>query len=139
MNTLYQKILIALIIGTVAWIATGSVGSGLIFGVITLTAFWVPVYMRYIQDNPKHYWFKRKLFGWGWSPATWQGWVSILLYIGFVALLATKLNKISTGKEVVLNFTVPVILLTIILIFVAYKTGEKPRWQWGKDINKYTK
>lgn len=33
---------------------------------------------------PKQLWFKRKTYGWGWVPVTWQGW---LLTFGYVALL----------------------------------------------------
>ena len=32
-----------------------------------------------------------------------------------------------------LTFALPIIILTIVLIFIAYKKGEKPRWQWGSD------
>ena len=37
-------------------------------------------YRAYLKDNPKGYWFKRKLYGWGWTPAKWQGWCLTLLY-----------------------------------------------------------
>lgn len=30
-----------------------------------------------------------------------------------------------------LTFALPIIVLTILLIIIAYKKGEKPRWQWG--------
>ena len=29
-------------------------------------------YLDYIRDNPKGYWFKRKPFGYGWTPVKWQ-------------------------------------------------------------------
>ncbi len=29
------------------------------------------------------YWFKAKNYGWGWYPATWQGW---LILAGFIYL-----------------------------------------------------
>lgn len=29
--------------------------------------------VEYLKDNPEGYWFKRKLYGWGWTPAKWQG------------------------------------------------------------------
>lgn len=32
-------------------------------------------YLEYLKDNPKHLWFKRKLYGWGWVPVRWQGWL----------------------------------------------------------------
>jgi hypothetical protein len=30
-------------------------------------------YIEYLKDNPQGYWFKRKVWGWGWTPVTWQG------------------------------------------------------------------
>ena len=29
-------------------------------------------YIQYLKDNPQGYWFRRKLFGWGWVPVKWQ-------------------------------------------------------------------
>ena len=26
-------------------------------------------------------WFRRKTFGWGWTPAGWEGWLATLLFI----------------------------------------------------------
>jgi len=34
-------------------------------------------YIEYVRDNPRRYWFKRKLFGWGWTPVTRQGWAVV--------------------------------------------------------------
>ncbi len=41
-------------------------------------------YLSYLRDNPQKLWFKRKLYGWGWTPATWQGWFVTLSYIVLV-------------------------------------------------------
>ena len=30
-------------------------------------------FKEYIRNNPKGYWFKRKLYGWGWFPVKWEG------------------------------------------------------------------
>lgn len=88
-------------------------------------------YLKYIKDNPKGYWFKRKLYGWGWTPARWQGWVVILVYVGLVFLFALTIDESSPVDEVVFTFILPMVLLTITLIRICYKKGEKPRWQWG--------
>jgi hypothetical protein len=34
-------------------------------------------YIRHLKDNPEQYWFKRKAYGWGCVPATWQGWLTL--------------------------------------------------------------
>lgn len=92
-------------------------------------------YLAYLKDNPKGYWFKAKLYGWGWVPVKWQGWAVILVYIGLVtSLLANAEKEIPGNPNSGTNFLVlglPIILLSILLIIVCYKKGEKPRWQWG--------
>ena len=85
--------------------------------------------------NSEHLWFKRKLYGWGWTPATWQGWLVILVYIVLVALFAFTIDENSSTRVVIFTGILPVALLTVMLIRVCYKFGEKPRWQWGKVKN----
>lgn len=92
-------------------------------------------YLNYIKDNPKHYWFKRKIWGFGWIPATWQGWLVTLLYLALIFILVfIKEEYIPGNPDSGSNFLVfglPFIVLTILFIFIAYKKGEKPKWQWG--------
>lgn len=73
-------------------------------------------------------WFKRKLYGWGWTPCTWEGWVAILVW------LAVFLFTISKVDHEWLKNLIVIFIMTGILIFICYKKGEKPRWQWGKMI-----
>ena len=88
-------------------------------------------YITYLKDNPERYWFKRKLYGWGWTPATWQGWSVLFLYSVLVLAFAATLDEQSPAREVVFTFVLPVVLLTILLLRICYKTGERPKWQWG--------
>jgi len=93
-------------------------------------------YTDYLKDNPHGYWFKAKLYGWGWTPAKWQGWVVLLVYVGLLVTLVLTREKDVAGNpdsgSNFLTFAVPVIVLTVIFILIAYKKGEKPRWQWGR-------
>ena len=41
-------------------------------------------YIDYIKDNPEGHWFKRKLYGWGWVPVRWQGWLVVVIGIAIV-------------------------------------------------------
>ena len=78
------------------------------------------------------YWFKRKLYGWGWTPVTWQGWLTIL---AFIILLVWDYRRIAAGaaseSETVLEFLPQAIIMILILIIVSRLTGESPRFQWG--------
>ena len=75
-------------------------------------------------------WFKRKIYGWGWTPSTWQGYLSTITYV--ILTLAPALIETQYIKEHTLCYTGYVALLTAALIAICYKKGEKPRWQWGK-------
>ncbi len=89
-------------------------------------------YMAYLKNNPERYWFKRKLYGWGWTPATWEGWVSILVFLGLLVFNAFRLEVLAGVEEAVaFTFAWQTLLLTGVLILICYKTGESPRWQWG--------
>ncbi len=92
-------------------------------------------YLDYLKDNPEHYWFKRKIWGWGWVPATWQGWLITAGYIGLVLVLVSTYESAVTDNPDsgtnFLGFGLPLLLLTGLFLFIAYKKGEKPKWQWG--------
>lgn len=88
-------------------------------------------YLDYLKDNKEGYWFKRKLYGWGWVPVKWQGWAVVAVFIIYAVLNSLILKPESSGQEITW-FTIRLAIGVIILIFVCYKTGEKPRWQWGR-------
>ena len=77
----------------------------------------------------KKLWFKRKRFGWGWYPSTWEGWLVTGGYLVLVLLIASMAKRTYHAWTILL----PVLFLTVILIAVAYYKGETPRWQWGRD------
>lgn len=88
-------------------------------------------YVSYLKDNPNGYWFKRKLYGWGWTPATWQGWFIMGAYLLCILGFAFTIDENSPTREVVFTFLLPVVILTIALLRICYKKGESPKWQWG--------
>jgi hypothetical protein len=89
-------------------------------------------YIAYLKDNPEGYWFKRKPFGWGWTPARWQGWATIIV---FIALIVWNAHRINVASQLASGTLRPFVLQTLvlfgILILICYKTGEAPKWQWG--------
>ena len=97
--------------------------------------FMIKEYIQYLKDNPEHLWFKRKIYGWGWTPATWQGWLVILVYAVSISILSIIKEEEIAGDpnsgSNFLTFALPIIILTTLLIIIAYKFGEKPRFQWG--------
>jgi hypothetical protein len=89
-------------------------------------------YVNYLKDNPEGFWFKRKLYGWGWAPARWQGWAVIGGYVLVLIYLVKDVSKDALyTSDTLLKALAPIIIATAILIYICYKKGEKPRWQWG--------
>ena len=94
-------------------------------------------YKDYFKDNPEGLWFKRKLYGWGWVPVKWQGWLVILLFVLFLVWSAVGLGPKNTRTESEPTlFVIKIILAVIVLIWICYKKGEKSlRWQWGPPLS----
>ena len=78
----------------------------------------------------KKLWFKNKRYGWGWTPATREGWLVILVYLVLVLGIAF-IYPPESGF-----FFVSIVALTGALIFICYATGETPEWRWGDKKKK---
>jgi predicted membrane protein len=74
-------------------------------------------------------WFVNKTYGYGWTPYTWEGWLVLLvwltLFIPLTFLIVYNLILSMLG----------IFFITGLLIYICYKKGEKPRWQWGERKN----
>lgn len=75
-------------------------------------------------------WFERKSYGYGWTPVTWQGWLSTFLVI---------LSIIFSGLSTTFAPTLPIALISILQVIISVgllmaictATGPTPKWQWG--------
>ncbi len=82
-------------------------------------------------------WFRAKRYGFGWYPATWQGWGILLLYVFVNVKLFRDIDHRShSGSDTLYGFVPAFLFITLLLILICYKTGEKPRWRWGKEDDK---
>jgi len=79
-------------------------------------------------------WFRAKRYGWGWTPATWQGWAVMAAYMAVV--LGWAGYEVGTGRRQPISAVWPglivILLLTAGLILICWIKGERPRWRWGK-------
>ncbi len=66
---------------------------------------------------------------------TWQGWLTVGVYVAALVLCALTIDERSSGREVMFLFVLPAVLLTVTLLRICYKKGEKPKWQWGFPWN----
>jgi hypothetical protein len=95
-------------------------------------------YVAYIKDNPEGYWFKRKAYGWGWTPATREGWLVTITFILFVLLIGLRAEVTQLPQDLVLQeVLLPIGFAALLFLGVCYKTGEPPRWQWHLDRKYY--
>lgn len=63
-------------------------------------------------------WFRKRRFGWGWTPIRWQGWVVVL--IALVSLVAA-----SALIEDVTRFVIALVFITSALAVASYWTSEE--------------
>jgi hypothetical protein len=82
----------------------------------------------------KKYWFKAKYYGWGWYPSSWQGGLVMLIFILLIIFNAIRIDSQQHSvSNFLINFIPQTILFAIILIIIAWQTGEMPKWRWGKS------
>jgi len=81
-----------------------------------------------------HLWFRAKTYGWGWTPASIEGWLVLAVFVvGVGADIVVLKHRIVPGA-LGAAFTIFFAVLTILvgaLIAVCWMTGERPRWHWG--------
>lgn len=94
-----------------------------------------------MKSVKKEHWFKAKRYGWGWYPATWQGWAVTVIFVIFILSNFKAINAVSHSEsETLLAFTPNAFIATTILICICYLMGEKPEWRWGgKSLRKKKK
>ena len=79
------------------------------------------------------FWFVAKRYGWGWRPKTWQGWLTMIVWLLANIRYGLVCNSLETsGSDVLLKFAPFFVITTIIFLSICYKKGEKPSWHWGK-------
>ena len=84
----------------------------------------------------ERYWFKAKQYGYGWYPATWEGWVVMIVwFVAFVRLALVFANQVEdTGDPLNLVWFLPLVfIITAALLWVCWLKGEPARWRWGND------
>ena len=87
------------------------------------------------MKNKNNFWFKRKRYGLGWVPVTWQGWLLIVIEVLFLLLLSKVLLKDvseNTYQNEVGVFLAIVFLSILVLVFISHKKGPSLKWRWGK-------
>ena len=80
------------------------------------------------------YWFKRRRYGYGWTPATWQGWTLLGVLIVLVLLPIPFLpgGDDDAGPDP-WGYLFYVFVVVAVFILAALKKGPTPHWRWGRS------
>ena len=78
------------------------------------------------------YWFKRRRFGWGWTPTTWQGWLCVVLAVALIFANSLFLDTHYISWVRISLYAVNTVAIIIVLVLISYAKGPKPAWRWGK-------
>jgi len=90
------------------------------------------------MKNKQKFWFKRRRYGYGWIPVTWQGVITIIIFLFvviFSSIILLKDVEKNTYQPEASMFVLVLSISTFIFIEISYKMGPPPRWRWGSKIN----
>lgn len=79
----------------------------------------------------KKLWFRAKYYGWGWYPSSFEGWFALALYVAVIFKSVLLITATHNGW-----FFLPILIATVLFIWLCYKKGEKPGWRWGGKEDK---
>jgi hypothetical protein len=84
------------------------------------------------------YWFKAHKSGYGWHPSTWQGWLVIVLYLGFLIHSFIQVDSHShSNSDTLIGFLPRFLIFTALLTILTYLKGESITWgEKGKEQHK---
>ncbi|MEO6728343.1 MAG: hypothetical protein ABIM99_00310 [Candidatus Dojkabacteria bacterium] len=84
-------------------------------------------------------WFKNKKYGYGWTPATKEGWIVLAVFFVVIAITGFVCAVITDSEMTfTILFCILVLIETFILLIVARVKGEEAEFRWGdkKEITK---
>lgn len=78
------------------------------------------------------YWFKQKRFGFGASPASWEGWSLTAAFVAIIVLAAAWFAGAPQTRAA--GFFTITFIVTLAFIAISWRTTEGGwRWRWGDD------
>lgn len=96
-------------------------------------------HIEYLKDNPEGYWFKSKLYGYGWTPANPAGWATMFAYIAFLLVVVLNIGANDFNGEIQVRTIALIVGGTILMLVITWRTGEPLKWQWGQPDKKEEK
>ena len=82
-------------------------------------------------------WFRRKTYGYGWTPNTWEGWLVVGIFVVGNIFNFLRVSGVSDSREdALISYLLELGISLGVLLIISIKKGEKPKWQWGKPSEK---
>jgi hypothetical protein len=79
------------------------------------------------------YWFKRRRYGWGYFPSSWQGWAATALLLVLVIGPALFISDDNDSTALAVGYVVYVLVVAAGFLAVAVLKGPTPKWRWGRS------
>lgn len=81
----------------------------------------------------KTYWFKRRRYGYGWTPVVWQGWATVGAFLLFAVgmAFAPLLWPTLSDLQFLALYLIAMLAGLATLLRLGTVHGPKPRWRWG--------
>lgn len=77
-------------------------------------------------------WFRRKTYGWGWTPITWEGWFATAMLFVVPLTIRFSLKGLGIPRDAQYFYAwASAPILFMVLTLLCFRFGEKPKWQWG--------
>jgi len=79
------------------------------------------------------FWFKPKIFGYGATPITWQGWAFVTLYFAVIAVVTVALiDQVSPAWAWIVWAAIVIMVTVAASRIMRQKTDGPWRWRWGR-------
>jgi hypothetical protein len=79
------------------------------------------------------YWFRPKDYGYGATPATWQGWAITIATMIVVVIVSLLVPTFGQSLWALAALVIDVLTIAALWIISRHKTNDEWRWRWGRD------
>lgn len=85
------------------------------------------------MKSENKYWFKRKRYGYGWTPSSKEGWLLILAYLVIITMgVILFSDKLESGETLYsIGYLIFIITTTSVLLLLTVRKAPKGKWRWG--------